>query len=92
MKLPTVFEVRASAGKKRFFASLASETPLVIKAAIPAVAENGKANRALLSLLEELLGCRVELLSGATGRKKTLAADCSKDELIGKIRMNQKIR
>lgn len=83
--MPTVFEIRASAGKKRFYASIASENPLAIKAEIPEIAEKGKANRALLVLLEGLLGCKVDLLSGATSRKKTLAADCTKDELVRKI-------
>jgi uncharacterized protein YggU (UPF0235/DUF167 family) len=92
MELPTVFEVRATACKKRFLASIASENPLIVKVEIPAVAEKGKANRALLLGLEGLLGCRVELLSGATGRKKTLAADCNKDDMVEKIKMNQKIR
>ena len=90
-KLPTVFEVRATAGKRRFFASIASESPLVIKAEIPSVPEKGKANRELLFRLEGLLGCRVEILSGAASRKKTLAADCAKEELIGGINFRKNL-
>ncbi|GEM_PF-3114761 len=90
-KLPTVFEVRATAGKRRFFASIASESPLVIKAEIPSVPEKGKANRELLFSLEKLLCCQVELLSGATSRKKTLAAGCTKEELVRRINFRKNL-
>ncbi len=83
--MPTVFTVRASANKGSFSASLASESPLVVKAGIHEAPEKGKANRVLLSEMEKLLGCRVELLSGVSGRKKTLAADCTREEFVKKI-------
>lgn len=88
--VPTAFTVRASANKGNFSASLVSENPLRVKAAIPEEPVDGKATRMLLSCLEELLSCKVELLSGATSRKKILAADCEKEELIEKIRKNER--
>ena len=84
--MPTVFSVRASAGKGGFSVSLASGSPLIVKVGIPAQMVKGRANRALLSELENLLGCKVEILSGHTGRKKTLAADCSRDHLLAAIK------
>lgn len=88
--MATVFSVRVCAGKGSFSVSLASENPVVAKADVPAKAEKGMANRALVAGFEKLLSCRVELLSGATSRKKTLAADCTKEHLIGKIRESEK--
>ncbi len=84
--MPTVFSVRASAGKGGFSASLVSVNPLVIKAGIAAQPMKGRANRALLSELENLLGCKVEILSGQTGRRKTLAADCTSEHLLAAIK------
>jgi len=84
--MATVFSVRVCAGKGSFSVCLASENPLAIKADVPAKAENGKANRALVLNLEKLLGCRVSLLSGATSRRKTLAADCGREELVAKFK------
>ena len=86
----TVFAVRAAAGKRSFSVLLVSERPLVIRAEIPAKPLRGEANRALLSYLGELLGCKVEILSGKTGRKKTLAADCTFQELVQRIREHEK--
>ena len=86
MEMATVFSVRASAGKGSFSASVMSEDPLVIKAEIPAEPVNGSANRMLLSCLEKLLGCSVELLAGQTARRKTLAADCAPDELVRRVK------
>lgn len=83
--MATVFSVRASAGKGSFSASLVSVNPLVIKAGIPAQPEKGQANRALLSGLEKMLNCSVVILSGHTGRKKTLAADCTSEHLVQSI-------
>ena len=83
--MPTVFTVRTSANKGSFSVFLASESPLVIKAGIPEEPAKGRANRTLLSSLEQLLGCSVSMLSGASGRKKTLAADCTKEEFVKKI-------
>jgi uncharacterized protein YggU (UPF0235/DUF167 family) len=84
--MATVFNVRAATGRGSFSASLVSESPLVIKAGLPAQPEHGRANRELLFGLEELLGCKVELLAGATSRRKTLAAECTREELVRKIR------
>ncbi|VVC02162.1 putative ACR, YggU family [uncultured archaeon] len=81
----TAFELRASAGKRNFSVSLVSENPLALRAAIPAQPEKGHANRELLSRLEKMLGCSVQILSGHTGRKKTLAADCSREHLLKSI-------
>ncbi|MEM2137646.1 MAG: DUF167 family protein [Candidatus Anstonellaceae archaeon] len=89
--MPTVFTVRVSANRGSFSASLASENPLVMKADVPSEPRKGKANKVLLFELERLLGCRVELLSGQTGRKKTLAADCTREELIDKVRNQRKM-
>ena len=83
--MATVFSVRVSAGKGSFSVCLASENPLVAKVDVPAKAEDGKANRALVLGLEKLLSCRVSLLSGATSRRKTLAAECSREELLERI-------
>lgn len=83
--MATVFSVRVCAGKGSFSVCLASENPLVAKVDVPAKAEDGKANRALVLGLEKLLSCRVSLLSGATSRRKTMAADCSREELLERI-------
>jgi uncharacterized protein YggU (UPF0235/DUF167 family) len=85
--MATVFSVRASAGKGSFSASLVSVDPLVIRAGIPAQPEKGQANRALLSGLEKMLNCSVIILSGHAGRKKALAADCTRDEFV--LKMNE---
>jgi uncharacterized protein (TIGR00251 family) len=81
----TVAAVRVSAGKGSFSISIASENPLALKASIPAQPEKGLANRELLSRLEKMLGCSVQILSGHTNRKKTLAADCSREHLLAAI-------
>ena len=88
--MATVFSVRVSAGKGSFSVSLASENPVVVKAEVPAEAEGGKANRALVSGFEHLLGCRVSILSGVKSRKKALAAECSIEHLLCKIRESGK--
>lgn len=71
-----------SAGKGSFSVSLASEKPLVLKIDVPEVPEKGKANRMLVSELEHMLSCRVEILAGQTSRRKTLAADCDAGRII----------
>jgi len=88
--MATVFAVKAAAGKASFSASLLSENPLVIKVEIPAEPVKGKANRMLLFGLEKILGCSVVLLSGQTGRRKTLAASCTAEELVQRINENQR--
>lgn len=85
--MATVFSVRASAGKGSFSVSLVSEDPLALKVGIPAAPEKGRANRELVFRLEGLLGCSVQILSGQTGRKKMLAADCSAEQILEKIKM-----
>lgn len=89
-QMATVFSVRASAGKGSFSASLVSVDPLVIKAGIAAQPMKGQANRELLSELENLLGCKVGLVAGANGRKKTLAADCTAENIVQKIKQQKR--
>ena len=84
--MATVFSVRASAGKGSFSVSLVSENPLTLKVDIPAEPERGAANRELVFRLEELLGCSVQIIAGKTGRRKTLAAQCSAEHLLEKIK------
>ena len=88
-KMATVFAVRASPGKGSFSASILSERPLALRVQIPAKPVKGEANRVLLSGLESLLGCSVQLLSGQSGRRKTLAADCTAEELVRKIKSDE---
>jgi uncharacterized protein YggU (UPF0235/DUF167 family) len=57
--MATVFSVRAHAGARRLCLSVASETPLVLRAEIPEAPEGGRANRFLLCELEKSLGCSV---------------------------------
>ncbi|MCX6777387.1 MAG: DUF167 family protein [Candidatus Micrarchaeota archaeon] len=42
--------------------------------------EKGRANTELVLGLEKLLGCRVRLLRGASGRRKLLEVDMHEDE------------
>ena len=101
--MATVFAVKAAAGKASsshkgrdggrkpsgFSASLLSENPLVIKVEIPAEPVKGKANRMLLFGLEKMLGCPVRIVSGHTSRRKTLAANCTAEEFVRKIKSNE---
>jgi uncharacterized protein YggU (UPF0235/DUF167 family) len=80
--MATVFSVRAHAGAKRFSLSVLSESPLALRADIPEVPEKGRANRILLSELEKLLSCKVELLAGTRSRRKTVAADCAPERVL----------
>jgi uncharacterized protein YggU (UPF0235/DUF167 family) len=84
--MATVFTVRAATGKRGFSASVLSENPLVLRAEIPAEPVRGEANRMLVSCLEKVLGCSVELLAGQTARRKTLAADCEPGELARRVK------
>lgn len=84
--MATVFTVRAAAGKGEFSVSLASEKPLVLKVGIPEEPEGGRANRRLLSELGKRLSCRVEILAGHRNKKKTMAADCSPETVVGMAR------
>lgn len=87
--MATVFSARVSPGKGSFSASLASENPIVAKLAVPAEAEDGAANRALVSSLEELLSCSVRIVAGHKSRRKTLAAECSEEHLLGKLKESE---
>ena len=80
--MATVFTVRAHPGAKRRSLSLATESPLVLKADIPEAPEDGRANRFLLVELEKALACRVVMLAGHKSRKKTLSADCPRERII----------
>ena len=84
--MATVFTVRAATGKGSFSASVLSENPLTLKVEIPAEPVKGEANRMLVSCLEKLLGCSVEILAGKTSRRKTLAAGCPAGHLVEKVK------
>ena len=86
----TAFTVRTHANAKRFSLRVFSETPLVLSADVPVAPERGRANALLLSELERLLGCNVEILAGMAARKKRLAADLPADELLEKVKNQQK--
>jgi uncharacterized protein (TIGR00251 family) len=84
----TVFSARVSAGKGSFSVALSSESPPAIKAQLRSPPQGGRANRELVLGLEKMLGCRVRLLTGAASRKKTLAAECGREEFVGKVRIS----
>lgn len=53
---------------------------------VTAPAERGKANKAVIELLEKALGCRVRLIGGAGSRRKRLVAPgLTPEELIGRL-------
>ncbi len=87
--MAVAFSARVSAGRGSFSVSLFSEEPLAIKACVPARPEGGRANRELVFRLEELLGCKVSLLSGQGSRKKALWAGCGRERLLQAIRENE---
>ena len=86
----TMFSARVCAGKGSFSVALVSADPLTIKANVPQPPEGGKANRALVLGLEKLLSCRVRLLAGSTSRRKTLAAECNREEIVAKMKKDDK--
>jgi hypothetical protein len=45
-----------------------------LRVRVTAIAEKGQANRAVIALLEQELGCRLRLSSGASSRRKRLVA------------------
>lgn len=50
------------------------------------VAEKGRANKAVIALLEKALSCRVRLASGAGSRRKRLVAiDVSAEDLVRRV-------
>lgn len=60
----------------------------VLKARVRAVAEDGKANDALIALLAKTLqipASRLKIASGGTSRHKTLALEGDAGELAGKL-------
>jgi len=85
LEMATQFIVHASAGKGSFSLSILSKKPLVLKAGIPAQAEHGEANRALLLELERAIGAKVQLLAGKTSRRKLVAADCGEERIVEAI-------
>lgn len=84
--MATVFGIRAHPGARRFSLSIVSESPLVLRAGIPEKAEDGKANRFLLSELERMLRCSVTMLAGQKSKRKTLAADCDAAGLLSIVK------
>jgi hypothetical protein len=57
-----------------------------LRVRITAVAEKGRANKALLAFLEKALGCRMRLVGGAGSRRKRfVAVDLSTDDLISRL-------
>lgn len=88
--MATVFAVKAAAGKRAFSASILSENPLTLKVDIPAAPQKGAANRELVFRLEKLLGCPVGIIAGQKSRSKTLAAGCSAEHLLEKVKQKQR--
>ena len=57
-----------------------------IRIRVTAPAERGRANRAVIELLEKQLRCRVRLIGGAGSRRKRLVAPgLTEDELIARL-------
>ena len=44
----------------------------------------GKANQAIENLIEEELGCKARIISGATNSRKQIYIDCTEQELVNK--------
>ncbi len=84
--MATVFSVRASASKGSFSARLLSKNPIALRVEIPAEPVKGEANRVLVSCLEKMLGCPVGIVAGKASRRKTLAADCTPEQLLAKLK------
>ena len=84
--MATVFSVRAHPGAKRRSLSLASESPLVLKADIPEAPEDGRANRFLLLELEKALACNVVMLAGHKSKRKTFAASCDASSIVEAVK------
>ncbi len=56
-----------------------------LKVAVASPPEAGKANKALVRLFEKRLGCRVELVAGASDRRKKLRVSAPLDEVREKL-------
>src|SRR5947208_9041479 len=82
-----VLPVRAQPGARK--AGVKGEQAGMLKLAVTAPPEDGRANEALVELLREVLGVKrsqVELLSGATSReKKFLIRGLTRDELAARL-------
>ena len=82
-----VLPVRAQPGARK--AEFKGEQDGALKAAVTQVAEQGKANRALIALLCQRLRLKksqVKLLSGVTSRRKRfLVTDIALDELQSRL-------
>lgn len=80
--------VRARPGARRNAA--VGEQAGALKLTVTAPPEDGRANAAFVDLLHDLLGVRrsqVELLTGATGRRKVfLVRGLTADELTARVR------
>ena len=80
--------VRAQPGARK--AGVLGEQAGALKVAVTAPPQDGRANKALVGTLAELLGVRrsqVELLAGATGRdKRFLIRGLSREQLEAKVR------
>ncbi|MCD6482705.1 MAG: YggU family protein [Candidatus Aenigmarchaeota archaeon] len=46
----------------------------------------GKANRRLIDFLEDLFGCKAELISGHKSRNKLVKIFCSKEKVLKKLK------
>jgi uncharacterized protein len=82
-----VLPVRAQPGARK--AGAQGEHNGALKLAVSAPPEDGRANKAILELVGELLGVRrsqVELVSGATGRdKRLLIRGVLRNELAARV-------
>jgi len=56
-----------------------------IKVWLQSAPEKGKANKELIEILSDALGCNVLLLSGSKSREKTVGVQCTQEELEEKI-------
>lgn len=83
-----VLPVRAQPGARK--AGVLGEQAGSLKVAVTAPPEDGRANKALLELLREMLGLKrsqVELLSGATSREKRfLIRGVRKEQIAVRLR------
>lgn len=82
-----ILVVRAQPGARRN--GIQGEAAGMLKIAVTARPDKGKANQAIVDVLRDALGFRnsqVELIGGFTHRqKKLLIRDCSKAQLAAKI-------
>jgi uncharacterized protein (TIGR00251 family) len=82
-----ILPVRAQPGARK--AGVMGEQAQALKVAVTAPPDQGRANKALVELLREVLGLKrsqVELLSGETSRDKRFLIRLGKAELEAKVR------